>query len=596
MQLRSTRLTAISSAVKKLFNPISLFSAGEQGAWYDPSDFSTMFQDSAGTTPVTAVEQPVGLMLDKSKGLMLGPELSAYASGFSSTTGITGIGATVALSGASLVTTAISTDGVDRAEIPISGLTTGQRYLVTIVARRGAQGTNQSIRTSTALNIPNSLLASTSNQTFTFRVDAIAASGVIRVYAADATGAVGDSIIVDSISVRELPGNHAFQSTAASRPVLSARVNLLTKTEQFDDVVWTKINTSVTQNVVIAPDGTLTGDKLVENTAATAAHEVSASISFTSGTTYVVSVYARAAERSIVRLGLPSNAFGAGVAAYFNLSTGVVGTIQAGAPTAAIESVGNGWYRCSISKAATTSAAGSTTILQTTTDNVLTYTGDGTSGIYIWGADLRVTNTGTNLPEYQRVNTATDYDTTGFPLYLAFDGVDDWMQTNSIDFTGTDKISVVAGVRKLSDAAGGILVELSTTASNPGMFYLTAPENINTLGNYGAFSRGSVSPGVAGLAKSAIILAPVTSVVSCSYDISGDLTSIRVNGSSSGTNGTGDQGTGNYGNYQLYIGRRGGTTLPFNGRFYGLIVRGAQSTAQQITAAENWINSKTKAY
>jgi hypothetical protein len=44
----------------------ALFSAGEQGGWYDPSDFSTLFQDSAGTTPVTAAGQPVGRMLDKS--------------------------------------------------------------------------------------------------------------------------------------------------------------------------------------------------------------------------------------------------------------------------------------------------------------------------------------------------------------------------------------------------------------------------------------------------------------------------------------------------------------------------------------------------
>lgn len=43
-----------------------LFSASEPGAWYDPSDMSTLFQDSAGTTPVTAVEQPVGRVLDKS--------------------------------------------------------------------------------------------------------------------------------------------------------------------------------------------------------------------------------------------------------------------------------------------------------------------------------------------------------------------------------------------------------------------------------------------------------------------------------------------------------------------------------------------------
>jgi len=43
-----------------------LFAGGQEGAWYDPSDLSTLFQDSAGTTPVTASGQPVGKMLDKS--------------------------------------------------------------------------------------------------------------------------------------------------------------------------------------------------------------------------------------------------------------------------------------------------------------------------------------------------------------------------------------------------------------------------------------------------------------------------------------------------------------------------------------------------
>jgi len=48
------------------FSPASLFAGGTEGAWYDPSDISTLFQDSAGTTPVTASGQPVGKMLDKS--------------------------------------------------------------------------------------------------------------------------------------------------------------------------------------------------------------------------------------------------------------------------------------------------------------------------------------------------------------------------------------------------------------------------------------------------------------------------------------------------------------------------------------------------
>lgn len=49
-----------------LWTPLAYFANGEQGAWYDPSDLSTQFQDSAGTVPVTAVEQPVGKVLDKS--------------------------------------------------------------------------------------------------------------------------------------------------------------------------------------------------------------------------------------------------------------------------------------------------------------------------------------------------------------------------------------------------------------------------------------------------------------------------------------------------------------------------------------------------
>jgi hypothetical protein len=51
---------------RRAFSPAALFAAGEQGVWYDPSDFSTLFQDDAGTTPVTAVGQAVGRILDKS--------------------------------------------------------------------------------------------------------------------------------------------------------------------------------------------------------------------------------------------------------------------------------------------------------------------------------------------------------------------------------------------------------------------------------------------------------------------------------------------------------------------------------------------------
>lgn len=63
--LQLSRLGAAISAAYG-YSPTSLFSSGEVGAWYDPSDLTTMFQDSAGTTPVTADGQPVGKILDKS--------------------------------------------------------------------------------------------------------------------------------------------------------------------------------------------------------------------------------------------------------------------------------------------------------------------------------------------------------------------------------------------------------------------------------------------------------------------------------------------------------------------------------------------------
>lgn len=61
------------------FNPVTLFANGEQGAWYDPSDLNTLFQDAAGTIPVTADGDPVGLRLDKSGNGNHGSQTTAAA-------------------------------------------------------------------------------------------------------------------------------------------------------------------------------------------------------------------------------------------------------------------------------------------------------------------------------------------------------------------------------------------------------------------------------------------------------------------------------------------------------------------------------------
>ena len=160
------------------------------------------------------------------------------------------------------------------------------------------------------------------------------------------------------------------------------RTNLVTYSEDFSNGAWLKSKATVTSNIVVAPDGTLTGDKIVENTES-GMHNCYRSVSLTSGTSYTWSAYFKAGERSWAIIDANT---GSQYYTFFNLTNGTVGTNPAGS-TATITPVGNGWYKCTVSRIAT-SGTHYMTILCGLSDNVVTYTGDGYSGIYIWGAQL----------------------------------------------------------------------------------------------------------------------------------------------------------------------------------------------------------------
>jgi hypothetical protein len=128
------------------------------------------------------------------------------------------------------------------------------------------------------------------------------------------------------------------------------RVNLQTYSEQFNNAVWTKTRSSITADATTSPDGTVNADKLVEDTTASNTHEMTVSASFTSGTAYTLSIYAKQAGRN-VRIYFPSSVFGSAFSAIFNLSTGVATTVVTGT-VASITNVGIGWYRFSITHTA----------------------------------------------------------------------------------------------------------------------------------------------------------------------------------------------------------------------------------------------------
>ena len=533
-----------------------MFGSGEQGVWYDPSDFSTMFQDAAGTTPVTAVEQPVGLMLDKSKGLVLGSELVNVPFGGSA-------GGAFAIAATSV--TRNGSTGV--AMVNLSAATTAGRFAKVsfTVSNQTGDGTIVRIGGGAYYTI-------VANGTYAVLIPTGTSSTALTF--APYFGSAG-TINIDNISVRELHGNHAYQSTSASRPVLSARVNLLTYTEQFDNAAWTKTKAGVgvvpvvTANAGTAPDGTLTADRVQFDCGGTTISDrstlVTPVVSIASGVEYIGSVWVKAYSSGDV--GKQVRIFGDSVL------------------TASIVTLTSDWQRI------TTVGNAKNTIGNFGIETRGAYTTNVTADVLIWGADLRPTNSGINLPPYQRVGASTDYDTAGFPHYLKFDGIDDSLVTNSIDFTATDKMTVLAGVRKLSDAAQAVVVELSASAGGyTGTFLIDGPHAvpgpIYRFGTHGSsFFASAVSP--------AAYPAPTTNVITGLGNISGDSAILRINGAQVAADKATDQGTGNYGNYPLYIGRRNGASLPFKGHLYGLIVRGAQTDDLHLTNAEKFLAYKS---
>ena len=382
-------------------------------------------------------------------------------------------------------------------------------------------------------------------------------------------------------------GNHAVAPTDAARPTYgiepkTGRRNLLTFTEQFDNAAWLKPvgTTTVTPNTATAPDGTMTAD-LITATAGNACHYI-AQNSVTGSVT--CTVYAKAGTANW--LGLGSGYTNGVETAWFDLATGTRGTVASGGTSTMDPVVGYpGWWRCSHTRASW--SAGAALPFVTNANGVAAFNAVGTENLLLWGAQLELGSTAT---AYQRVGTAFDVTEAGVATvhYVQYDGTDDSFSTSSIDFTATNKMSVFAGVRKLSDAAQGIVAELSAiSTTNNGTFNLQAPSDAG-FARYRFTSKGTVSSGnfVSGYA------APISNVLTGLGDISGDIATFRINGIQVAQSTT-DQGTGNFGNYPLFIGRRNNASLPFNGRDYGIIVVGKTASATEITNTESYLAANT---
>lgn len=566
------------------FSPLALFAASETGVWYDPSDLTTLFQDTAGITPVTAAGQTVALMLDKSRvpapearrnllflsqSIQTSPWIGNFVTGASSTE--------------------LSPDGVTFAAAITGSGDTGTRWSQSYASAPIATYTF-SVWLRAATNFDTEILlmgqssiisVTTSWQRFSITRTTSSIATLVAGFRPSRTAGVtrtvfawGGQLEVGAAATTYQPtgtiyptawlGTHATQATAAARPTygiepMTGRRNLVVQSQFASG--WTVTSTSYTTNFAVAPDGTTSAARvtgggsgfLVEQTLLTNS----------SGKTYTASFWVKSNTGFNQSFRLKCTQ--AGVADYFS-----------GNLTATSD-----WQRLSFTQIFSASPSsgvitGITNVVSPTSNDLL-----------IWGFQLEEASTAT---AYQRVTTQFDVTEAGVASksYLFFDGVDDSMSAASIPFSTTDKVSVFAGARKITV---GMIAQVGLIYNaEPGSFAI----NSTTTG-YQFLFRGGITDanlGINGFAS------PETAVLAQLIDFSLTTNACRVrrNGLQVGASGAIVPGAATMGTKTLSIGYRSNNTTYLNGHIYGLIIRGAATSDTQVGQTETWLNARTGAY
>ena len=167
--------------------------------------------------------------------------------------------------------------------------------------------------------------------------------------------------------------------------------NLCLWSEDLTKTDWIKQQTTISANSTTSPDGTQNADKLAINNGITGGYVYQLK-STTSGTVYTGSFYIKAGGVNYTKF--YTNISGSYNEAVVNLTTGAI-TNSDFAITPTTQSVGNGWYRVNYT---VTSGGGQVVVYIDggSTSNGGGYTGNGTDGIYIWGAQLEASSYSTS--------------------------------------------------------------------------------------------------------------------------------------------------------------------------------------------------------
>lgn len=417
------------------------------------SDKYSIFEDSIGNIPVVNDNQPVALILDKTKQLQRGNELNASGN----------ITSFTVLGSASKTNTNFTTTGAN-AGVVYNILTPGKWYEVNV---------NYTNTTSAEFSI--NTYDQASSTVSVIKIDkgkAIFQAEYSRLFLKHTTTGVTSGI---TVSIKELPGHHLIQKDTNKLARVSYRYNVTKSSEDLLDDVWTNENLDIEPDQ-LAPDGTSTAF-LVSNTPNQISKLTQVNEDFEDQPgSYLRSVYLKAGSTVnavIVFEGVGGPTSSTYVS--FNIKTKEFGLQTTYLEDYGYEDLPNGWVRVWIKH--------SCSLTKFITNNW--YIGH-SAGIpnrnefYIWHPDMRLSmDSVDNIPNYQATYPDGTFSITDFPAYLKTNKNSHYY--TSFTLSNVRSVLVGAGFANMQNTEKSLFLEYGDNALDiDGSFSVEIPDSVNS--------------------------------------------------------------------------------------------------------------------